>query len=647
METSPLNKKRKLESEQAKDKDKDAGTLHDEDPNVVEEPQDKKEGQANEQHDFARCSVDNCENSATCGCPQLEAEPLRNNQQLLDFQVRSRHIRWPEYVQPLDTEVRGQSVYLDKQSDFVSSLRRRLDADNRRELLVCHDMMGNYLNDRHFHSSEKYDDYRFLHWSAVDYFCYFSHQYVTIPPSGWLNAAHRHGVPVLGTYIVEDDQGSRLLHEVLANVESVQRIVAAMTRLCLHFGFEGWLVNVECRVRAESMANLYRFVEELREATENQVPHGRVIWYDSVIDNGDLSWQNELNDRNVRFFRLSHGTLINYNWNDRSLEHSAAIVSQEKTSPHRVFMGLDVFGRGQIGRFQSSQTLSRIAAKGFSGGIFAPAWCFETLQQFGYNIRQTQGDETVNAAFLDRNERWWARLWPWLATHPYRSLPFYTDFCVGSGRSNYERGRRRSHRSFFNLAQQSLQPSVPLVGNAEHCFDRVYQGGNSLRIINYARAFRLLLTDFDLPHGVLLLGYAFKQDKMASSNTFDLVLRFSPTSDQNEDLYVFCGLYDDIMLPGRCYISPLNQSLDDKFTIKQLSSNHSPLADDWQVRHYMVKFDGPVRLLDIGVKCSRSEQSTAGSYLGAIHVNSLSLEDCQSVHQKTEINVYTQKLWQK
>ena len=79
---------------------------------------------------------------------------------------------------------------------------------------------------------------------------------MTIPPSGWLNAAHRHGVSVLGTYITEGDSGSRLLHEVLASVESVQRTVAAMTRLCLHFGFEGWLVNVECRVRPECMPNL-------------------------------------------------------------------------------------------------------------------------------------------------------------------------------------------------------------------------------------------------------------------------------------------------------------------------------------------------------------------------------------------------------
>ncbi|XP_064537007.1 cytosolic endo-beta-N-acetylglucosaminidase [Drosophila montana] len=588
-------------------------------------------------------------NSCTCGCPQLEAEPILDNVQLLGFLVRSRDIDWKSYVQPLDTEVRGDAVYLERQSDFLSNHRRTLNNNSRRELLVCHDMMGNYLNDRHYHSSEKYDDYRFMHWSAVDYFCYFSHKYVTIPPSGWLNAAHRHGVPVLGTYIAEGHSGKQLLHEILDSAESVQRTVAAMTRLCLHFGFEGWLVNVECPVRAEAMPNLYLFVEELRQATERQVPHGRVIWYDSVIDNGELSWQNELNERNVQFFRASHGTLINYIWDDRSLDTSEASIQREKAAPHRLFLGLDVFGRGQLGRFQSAHTLARIAARGFSAGIFAPAWCFETLQQYGYNIRNNSGDESVNAAFLARNERWWSRLWPSLGTHPYRSLPFYSNFCVGSGRTSFECGvRQLAARPFFNLARQALQPSVPLGDNAEHSFDTAYTGGCALRIINYERAFRLFLTEFELPLGVLLLGYAYKVTTEDEKHALDVVLRFCPPRQPMKDVYVFCGTYrENILTQGVCYVSPLAGTLAPSLVHDQLPQEHGALGENWRVRYYLVKFDGPVQLQDIGLMGRRPQLSTANAYLGAIYVQSLQLEDyeaAQATH-KADISVNHGQLW--
>ena len=40
------------------------------------------------------------------------------------------------------------------------------------------------------------DFYYFRHWHAIDLFIYFAHSLVAIPPVGWVNAGHRHGVPV-------------------------------------------------------------------------------------------------------------------------------------------------------------------------------------------------------------------------------------------------------------------------------------------------------------------------------------------------------------------------------------------------------------------------------------------------------------------
>lgn len=40
--------------------------------------------------------------------------------------------------------------------------------------------------------------YAFYHWQYIDIFNYFTHHMLTIPPAVWTNAAHKHGVVVIG-----------------------------------------------------------------------------------------------------------------------------------------------------------------------------------------------------------------------------------------------------------------------------------------------------------------------------------------------------------------------------------------------------------------------------------------------------------------
>ena len=63
-------------------------------------------------------------------------------------------------------------------------------------LLACHDLHGNYHSDALPQGNEDADYYRLTQWSSIDVFVYFSHALVTIPPPGWINAAHTNGVPV-------------------------------------------------------------------------------------------------------------------------------------------------------------------------------------------------------------------------------------------------------------------------------------------------------------------------------------------------------------------------------------------------------------------------------------------------------------------
>lgn len=203
--------------------------------------------------------------------------------------------------------------------------------------------------------STKWDDYRFYHWAGIDYFCYFSHEYVTVPTLAWINAAHRHGVRVLGTLIFEGDAGRKRLEEILQSTEYMHSIADALVKLAQRCRFEGWLLNVECTLEtADKVEELRQFVAYVTQRMHASVPQALVIWYDSIVENGSLSWQNELNERNKSFFDVSDGILLNYAWGEGHLQRSADAVVGRAEDMARIFVGIDVFARGQKAKFETN-----------------------------------------------------------------------------------------------------------------------------------------------------------------------------------------------------------------------------------------------------------------------------------------------------
>lgn len=264
--------------------------------------------------------------------------------------------RWCEMVEPLVERSAPRFLHNKYYSmDYGSTL---FEADaNRPEILVCHDYKGNYLDDKFINGTPRWEEYRFYNWQAIDIFCYFSHKLVTLPTLQFLNAAHKNGVQVLGTLIVENVDGQKALYDdILSSVEQIERVSKSLVEISKRLKFEGWLLNVEVTVEVNKIPMLKYFVEYLTRITQREVPNGRVVWYDSVTRDGKLSWQNELNSKNETFFDLSDGIFTNYNWNIQHLERTSKLI--EDKCPERrkdVFFGIDVFGRGQIAGFRSNE----------------------------------------------------------------------------------------------------------------------------------------------------------------------------------------------------------------------------------------------------------------------------------------------------
>lgn len=83
---------------------------------------------------------------------------------------------------------------------------------------------------------------------------------VTIPPPGWINAAHTHGVRVLGTLITEWEAGAAACAQLFGSADAAAATAHALARIAACYGFEGWLVNIENEVQPGHIPNLLHFL---------------------------------------------------------------------------------------------------------------------------------------------------------------------------------------------------------------------------------------------------------------------------------------------------------------------------------------------------------------------------------------------------
>ncbi|KAJ8251742.1 hypothetical protein GJAV_G00224940 [Gymnothorax javanicus] len=317
--------------------------------------------------------------------------------------------------------------------------------NTQRKTLVSHDMMGGYLDDRFVQGAESEIPYAFYHWQHIDIFNYFSHNMVTIPPVVWTNAAHKHGVLVLGTFITEWKEGARMCELFLAGEESYRVAADQLVEIANCYGFDGWLINIENGLSENAVKNTPLFLRYLTDQMQACVPGSLVLWYDSVIQDGSLRWQNELNDSNRMFFEACNGIFTNYNWSERSLEWMSTFPSAQGRHTD-IYVGVDVFARGDVvgGKFDTYKALELIRKHGFSTAIFAPGWVYEQNNKNEFRLNQ---------------DRFWGLLYDFLYLHrPSTPLPFVSSFCQGFGKNFFWKGKEESATCWFNLSAQELQP---------------------------------------------------------------------------------------------------------------------------------------------------------------------------------------------
>ncbi|KAA8498207.1 Cytosolic endo-beta-N-acetylglucosaminidase [Porphyridium purpureum] len=311
--------------------------------------------------------------------------------------------------------------------------------------------------------------WKFTSWDCIDYFCYFAHAVAAPPPACWIAVAHRNHVSALGSLVFEGEQGAHELFELLQEPAHAATQLASITK---YWGFDGWLVNVECDIRSPAHRRaLLALVRALQALCT-------VVWYDAVTLEGRLEWQNELNECNEAFFLASDMFFSNYAWTCASLVRTQQRATHLRRSQD-VFMGIDVFGRGTYGGggFNTPETLALVHMHGLSCAIFAPGWTHECATDTGATEDSSEARERV--FWIEIGKRV-----PQRASILRAALPFSTNFDLGWGRGTWAEGLLKSPDFYVDLEhRQSVLPRASeQPGVISYCSNIVWDGGYSLRI---------------------------------------------------------------------------------------------------------------------------------------------------------------------
>jgi endo-beta-N-acetylglucosaminidase D len=333
--------------------------------------------------------------------------------------------------------------------------------------------------------------YALNYWQYLDVLVFWggsaSEGLILAPNATVIDAAHRNGVQVLGNvFFPQVAHGGQIqwVRELVQKSGNVYPVADKLIEVAQHYGFDGWFLNQETTGGDAALA------AQLRDFIRYLKAHStlRVVWYDSMVESGGVSWQNALTSRNDAFFhdggRVADEMFLNFRWSAAGIAASQALATQLGRSPYELFAGIDVEQRGFATPVSWSALFPPGAPQRLSIGLYRPEWTFTS--------------STSIEDFYARDQQFWVSgagaSWKGIAAHvPAQSvisaLPFFTSFNTGHGSLYAVDGQVRARGDWNNLAIQDLLPTwrweVESAGTSlQPALDwtEAYQGGSSLKI---------------------------------------------------------------------------------------------------------------------------------------------------------------------
>ncbi|MFF4346024.1 endo-beta-N-acetylglucosaminidase [Streptomyces sp. NPDC001530] len=346
------------------------------------------------------------------------------------------------------------------------------------------------------------DYYALTHWAYVDELVFWGGSsgegLILAPNAPIVDAAHRHGVSVLGNvFLPPVAYGGQLQWTrdlVQKDATGHYPLAAQLVAVAAAYGFDGWFVNAETGGGNTALAtDMLGFLKELKAL--GSAKGQRVTWYDSMTTSGSVSWQGALNNQNKAFFQAADSMFIDFRWSQSSLASSGATAQQLGRNRYELWAGVDVEANGTSTSVNWDAIVPTNRAHITSIGFYRPEWTRNHLP-----ASRTPGDfhaaddrfwtgSSLDPAKPDTTASWRAPAVSVADRSTVTSMPFATVFNTGHGLKWHENGEVTSDAAWNHLGLQDRLPSRRWVvrtsgGRPAVTFDfaDAWRGGSSLLV---------------------------------------------------------------------------------------------------------------------------------------------------------------------
>jgi endo-beta-N-acetylglucosaminidase D/PKD repeat protein len=344
----------------------------------------------------------------------------------------------------------------------------------------------------------------FSYWQYVDLMVYWAGSagegIITPPSADVIDASHKNGVPILGNVFfpprVYGGQEAWVDQMLAQEADGSFPAADKLLEVAEYYGFDGWFINQETEGgTAETAKKMQEFLVYLQE---NKSGDMHIMWYDSMIANGSIRWQNYLTDNNKMFLqdkesRVSDSMFLNFWWWNNSQKRSYDKALEIGRNPYDLYAGIDVEANGTDTFVQWESLFPNGNAPYASLGIYRPDWAYKStdnMEDF-YNREQEfwVGNAGNPTKTKENPDSWKGMAHYFTETTVINKLPFITHFNTGSGKFFSIDGEIQSNKPWNNRSLQDILPTWRWIteSNGEALdvdfdWEEAYYGGSSLQV---------------------------------------------------------------------------------------------------------------------------------------------------------------------